>query len=55
MTHGVELRMSYNASEDTFPLPDDIKARYGPFGFPAPPVGNQGRRTFVACAAQNWG
>lgn len=30
--------MSYNASEDTFPLPDDIRERYGPFGFPAPPV-----------------
>ena len=38
MTDAVDLRMSYNASEDTFPLPDDIKERYGPFGFPAPPV-----------------
>jgi 5-amino-6-(5-phosphoribosylamino)uracil reductase len=30
--------MCYNASEDTFPLPADIRERYGPFGFPAPPV-----------------
>ncbi len=38
MTHSVDFRMCYNASEDTFPLPDDIRERYGPFGFPAPPV-----------------
>lgn len=38
MNHAVDLRMSYNASEDTFPLPDDIRQSYGPFGFPAPPV-----------------
>lgn len=31
----MNLRPCYNASEDTFPLPPDIRARYGPFGFPA--------------------
>jgi riboflavin biosynthesis pyrimidine reductase len=30
----VELRCSYNGSEDKFPLPERIKAFYGPFGFP---------------------
>lgn len=30
--------MSYNASEDGFPLPDDIREHYGPFGFPEPRV-----------------
>jgi riboflavin biosynthesis pyrimidine reductase len=28
------LQLCYSASEDTFPLPQDIKVRYGPFGFP---------------------
>ena len=32
----MELQHCYNASEDTFPLPPDIKERYGPFGFPQP-------------------
>ncbi|HET6198783.1 MAG TPA: dihydrofolate reductase family protein [Candidatus Acidoferrales bacterium] len=32
----MNLRPCYNASEDTFPLPPDIRACYGPFGFPAP-------------------
>ena len=32
----MELQRCYNASEDTFPLPQHIKERYGPFGFPAP-------------------
>ena len=30
--------MLYNASEDKFPLPDRIRAFYGPFGFPEPPA-----------------
>ena len=30
------LQLCYSASEDTFPLPPHIKARYGPFGFPKP-------------------
>lgn len=30
----MDLQRSYNASEDTFPLPRHIKERYGPFGFP---------------------
>jgi len=32
----MDLHLCYNASEDTFPLPRDIRERYGPFGFPAP-------------------
>ena len=32
----MDLQLCYNASEDTFPLPQHIKERYGPFGFPAP-------------------
>jgi hypothetical protein len=32
----MNLRVCYNASEDTFPLPRHIKERYGPFGFPEP-------------------
>lgn len=28
------LQICYNAGEDTFPLPQDIKEHYGPFGFP---------------------
>ncbi|MFI5127352.1 MAG: dihydrofolate reductase family protein, partial [Candidatus Acidiferrales bacterium] len=32
----MNLRPCYNASEDTFPLPPNIRACYGPFGFPAP-------------------
>ena len=35
----MELHCSYNASEDKFPLPERIKAFYGPFGFPEPPAG----------------
>jgi len=31
----MDLQLSYNTSEDTFPLPRHIKERYGPFGFPA--------------------
>ena len=30
------LQYCYNASEDTFPLPQGINDRYGPFGFPEP-------------------
>ena len=30
------LQFCYNASEETFPLPQHIKERYGPFGFPEP-------------------
>ena len=29
----MDLQLCYSASEDTFPLPRDIKERYGPFGF----------------------
>jgi riboflavin biosynthesis pyrimidine reductase len=32
----MNLQHCYNASEDTFPLPAQIKERYGPFGFPEP-------------------
>jgi len=32
----MDLRICYNASEDTFPLPPDIRKFYGPFGFPDP-------------------
>jgi riboflavin biosynthesis pyrimidine reductase len=32
----MNLQHCYNASEDTFPLPTDIKQLYGPFGFPEP-------------------
>src|SRR5271166_6048567 len=28
------LQLCYSASEDTFPVPQHIKERYGPFGFP---------------------
>jgi riboflavin biosynthesis pyrimidine reductase len=28
------LRMCFNSSEDEFPLPPEIKTKYGPFGFP---------------------
>lgn len=35
----VNFHLSYNASEDTFPLPRYIKSFYGPFGFPRPPAG----------------
>ena len=34
----MDFRISYNASEDTFPLPPDIRKFYGPFGFPEPPA-----------------
>lgn len=34
----MELRCSYNGSEDKFPLPERIKAFYGPFGFPEAPA-----------------
>jgi riboflavin biosynthesis pyrimidine reductase len=30
----MDLQLCYNASEDKFPLPLQIKQRYGPFGFP---------------------
>jgi hypothetical protein len=30
----MDLHLCYNASEDTFPLPLQIKQLYGPFGFP---------------------
>jgi 5-amino-6-(5-phosphoribosylamino)uracil reductase len=30
----MNLQIAYNASEDTFPLPHQIKKFYGPFGFP---------------------
>jgi len=30
------LQLGYHAGEDTFPLPQHIKERYGPFGFPEP-------------------
>lgn len=30
----MHLQFCYNASEDTFPLPRNIKERYGPFGLP---------------------
>ncbi len=32
----MELQRCYNDSEDTFPLPRQIKEHYGPFWFPAP-------------------
>ena len=32
----MNLRMCFNAGEDKFPLPPDIKKIYGPFGFPVP-------------------
>ncbi len=32
----MNLRACYNASEDAFPLPPDIKQLHGPFGFPEP-------------------
>jgi riboflavin biosynthesis pyrimidine reductase len=32
----MDLQLCYNASEDTFPLPAQIRERYGPFGFPDP-------------------
>jgi riboflavin biosynthesis pyrimidine reductase len=32
----MDLQRCYNTSEDTFPLPQGIKERYGPFGFPEP-------------------
>jgi riboflavin biosynthesis pyrimidine reductase len=31
----MDLQLCYSASEDTFPLPQNIRERYGPFGFPA--------------------
>ena len=31
------LQPLFNASEDTFPLPQELKSIYGPFGFPEPP------------------
>jgi riboflavin biosynthesis pyrimidine reductase len=32
----MNLQIAYNSSEDTFPLPPQIRKSYGPFGFPAP-------------------
>ncbi len=40
----MNLRVAYNASEDTFPLPPDLKKLYGPFGFPEPP---DSRRPYI--------
>ncbi len=37
----MNLQVCYNASEDTFPLPENIKDVYGPFGFPAPRDANR--------------
>jgi len=31
----MDFRLCYSASEDAFPLPQNIRERYGPFGFPA--------------------
>jgi riboflavin biosynthesis pyrimidine reductase len=31
----MDLQLCYSASEDGFPLPRNIRERYGPFGFPA--------------------
>jgi riboflavin biosynthesis pyrimidine reductase len=31
----MDLQLCYTASEDTFPLPQHMKERYGPFGFPS--------------------
>ena len=33
----MNLRIGYTASEDTFPLPVEIREFYGPFGFPPNP------------------
>lgn len=33
----MNFQLCFNASEDTFPLPRNIKAVYGPFGFTPPP------------------
>jgi riboflavin biosynthesis pyrimidine reductase len=32
----IDLRCCFNSSEDTFPLPPELKQIYGPFGFPEP-------------------
>lgn len=32
----IDLRCCFNSSEDTFPLPPELKEIYGPFGFPEP-------------------
>jgi riboflavin biosynthesis pyrimidine reductase len=32
----IDLRCCFNSSEDTFPLPPELKEVYGPFGFPEP-------------------
>ena len=32
----IDLRCCFNSSEDTFPLPPQLKETYGPFGFPEP-------------------
>src|SRR5580658_2701222 len=37
----MNLELCYNASEDTFPLPQKIRQFYGPFGLPEP--GDKGR------------
>ena len=37
MTPALDFRICHNASADTFPLPADLRERYGPFGrFPEP-------------------
>lgn len=35
----LNFHLSFNSSENTFPLPRHIKSFYGPFGFPSPPAG----------------
>jgi len=63
----MNLHRCYNTSEDTFPLPRQIKECYGPFGFPAPAdtrrpyitsnfvAGLDGRTSFRELKGQNDG
>ena len=37
----MNLHTCYNASEDSFPLPHNLRSIYGPFGFPAPRDANR--------------
>jgi riboflavin biosynthesis pyrimidine reductase len=37
----MDFQLCYTASEDIFPLPPNIQARYGPFGFPKPRDSNR--------------
>src|SRR5260370_15119115 len=41
----MNLQVCFNASEDSFPLPQRIRALYGPFGFPAP---RDARRPYIS-------